>query len=144
MNPTWNEHAADDEHVEGKATDHGKTMPTSVRETTIFAVVACLKLDTWTFHKPLVEFSLRPNELVMGLHVGPVQSQTLTRCVFVQTSSQLRAFSLETGLEIISNSFPFTTESLGSSKKPFKPLIGALCPLQVPRLRISFLKVFLT
>ena len=103
----------------------------SVKETTLFAVVACLDVETWQFHTPLVEFSLLPRELVMGIHTGPVQRQSLTRGVFVQTTSRLRVFSLETGVEVISNSLPLATPSLLQSKKPFQPLLGALCPLQV-------------
>jgi hypothetical protein len=97
----------------------------------MFAAVACLKMETWDFHTPLVEFSLKADELVMGMYLGPVQSRTLTRGVFVQTTSQLRVFSLETAVEIISNSLPVSLPPMLKSKQPFRPLLGALCPLQV-------------
>ena len=129
MNPTWNEDV--DEEAATLSEQEKEKREANIKHTTLFAVVACLDLDTWAFHTPLVEFSLGRRELVMGMHVGPVQRQTLTRGVFVQTTSQLRVFSLETGAEFISNSLPVSTASLLQSKKPFKPLLGALCPLQV-------------
>lgn len=129
VNPTWNNNFVPEEDKGGEEGAGGQ--PTGVRSTKMFAVVACLNLESWRFHTPLVQFTLNTNELVMGMHLGPVQRQTLTRGVFVQTTNQLRVFSLETGNEIISNGLPVTLSNLSKSKKTFKPLLGALCPLQV-------------
>lgn len=134
VNPTWNKDITDPS-TEAQASSDEKHFyhPTEgSRDVTMFAVVACLNLESWSFHTPLVEFQLKPQELVMGMHVGPVQRETLTRGVFVHTTSQLRVFSLETGVEFISGSLPVATPSLvQSSVKPFRPLLGALCPVQV-------------
>jgi hypothetical protein len=88
------------------------------------------------------------------MRLGPVQKLTLTRAVFVQTSSLLRCFSLETGQEIISPPSPSSSSVnsddahsgsgrgsagmpvavsslLKAKKKVFRPLMCALCPLQV-------------
>jgi hypothetical protein len=129
VNPTWNEGTGAGAAADESSNTEQNT--TNIKHTTMFAVVACLSLDTWAFHTPLAEFSLGPHELVMGMHLGPVQRQTLTRGVFVQTTAQLRVFSLETGVEFISSSLPVATPSLLRAKKPFKPLLGTLCPLQV-------------
>jgi len=126
VNPTWNNNFTEEQI--GDEGEDGQS--SSIHHTTMFAVVACLNLASWKFHTPLVQFTLQPHELVMGMHLGPVQSQTLTRGVFVQTTNQMRVFSLETGNEVISKHLPTVLSSLSKSKKQFKPLLGTLCPLQ--------------
>ena len=61
------------------------------------AIIVCLSIDNLEVHRPAAVFEVAPQDVLLGLSVGPVMEDTLSRMAFVQTSKQIRVFSLETG-----------------------------------------------
>ena len=91
-----------------------------------FMSVIGFDIDKLRFDPPFVKFNIDPRDSVVGFHIGPITSETLTRFAFIHTKSQVRVISLETASEVINDTIPFKTRG----PQNFSPLLSALCPSQ--------------
>jgi len=87
--------------------------------------IAGISLATLDFRPPFPRFELKSGETLRSITFSPINSETLTRVAFVHLSSCTRIFSMETGLEIITSTFPMRTDL-----PSFDPHLMALCPSQ--------------
>jgi len=87
--------------------------------------IAGISLETLEFRPPFPHFELKKGESLRSVTFGPVNLETLTRVAFVHLSSCTRIFSLETGQEIITSTFPMKPDL-----PAFNPLLMTLCPSQ--------------
>ena len=88
-------------------------------------LIAGLWLETLEFRPPYPQLELKPGELLRSMSIGPIASETLTRVAFVHLNTCTKVFSLETGQEIITGTFPLKT-NLAS----YDPFLMSVCPSQ--------------
>jgi hypothetical protein len=89
--------AASDNDTDGLKMDEGINSGSGV-----FYVVIGFDLHAKTLKLPYAKFALPPNDRVLGLSVGPLTTETLSRMIRVHTLHSIKLFSAETGIELTS------------------------------------------
>lgn len=108
------------------------TSATSQEDTDTGAFVT-IDATTMQFKAPYPMFELARRDIILDFQVGPITKETLTRNVFLCSSSGgLRGFSLTTGEEILNSSFPFQAKHPAEDKikSAFKYALFSMCQSQ--------------
>ena len=84
-----------------------------------------LHIESFEFRNPYAELLLENNEIFQSFSVGPLSAETLTRVAFIHLNSCVKIFSLETGQQIITDTFPFR-----SNLPAFEAMLMSVCPSQ--------------
>lgn len=99
----------------------------------LHGVIITLDSKNLLFHQSYVVFELHDGEAIVSMSLGPLQASLRTRIALVQTTSRMRLFCTDTGIEMFPQSgyFPFQCPELPkpSRRQKFPRSLSAVCPL---------------